>query len=101
MYFLCSITIIYFFIQIISFIYFLIVNKLEPSFIFGLLSFVFSNIGTLIYLELIELNFCGLNHNLKKNIDMRALDDALDIYKEESDDDNNSRGYINLEENNS
>ena len=101
MYFLCSITIIYFFIQIISFIYFLIVNKLELSFIFGLLSFVFSNIGTLIYLELVELNFCGLNHNLKKNIDMRALDDALDIYKEESDDDNNSRGYINLEENNS
>jgi len=30
----------------------------------------------LIFLEIIELNFCGLNQNLKKNIEFRALADT-------------------------
>ena len=45
---------------------------------------IFSFIGAAIYLELIELNFCDLNHNLKKNIDMRSLIEALDINQEET-----------------
>ena len=34
-----------------------------------------SILGFLIYLEIIELNFCGLNFNLKKNIISRSEDD--------------------------
>ena len=29
----------------------------------------------MVYLELIELNICNLNHNLKKNIENRSIDD--------------------------
>ena len=32
----------------------------------------------LIYLEILELNFCGLNKNTKRNIDLRAKEDLLD-----------------------
>jgi hypothetical protein len=38
---------------------------------------IFSFIGTLIYLELIELHFCELDHNLKKNIKERATGDEI------------------------
>ena len=34
-----------------------------------------SIIGLIIYLEMIELNFCGLNYNLKKNIIIRGKDE--------------------------
>ena len=33
----------------------------------------------LVYLEIIELNFCGLNKNTKRNIDLRAKEDLLDV----------------------
>ena len=36
---------------------------------------VTSIIGLLIYLEMIELNFCGLNYNLEKNIINRGKDE--------------------------
>ena len=81
----------------------LIIQKLEPIFylcaesfifiVFELLEFifqfkenvsaipiflaeVFNFLGTLIYLELFELNFCGLNYNLRKNILKRSLEDS-------------------------
>ena len=34
-------------------------------------------IALLIHLEILELNFCGLNKYTKKNIDMRGIDDIL------------------------
>ena len=34
---------------------------------------------TFVFLEFFELNFCGLNKNLKKNIVERALQDSMDI----------------------
>lgn len=34
--------------------------------------------GFLVYLEIIELNFCGLNFNLKKNIVKRSIEDAIE-----------------------
>ena len=43
--------------------------KLET---FNILAETMSLIGILIYLELIELNFCNLNHNLKKYIEIRS-----------------------------
>ena len=36
-----------------------------------------------IYLEIIELNFCGLNKYIKHNIQSRAIDEYKDIEKEE------------------
>ena len=42
---------------------------------------VFAILGTLIYTELIELNFCNLNYNLKKNIISRSLEDASNASK--------------------
>jgi len=38
----------------------------------------FKFIGLLIYLEIIELRFCGLNKNTKKNILKRSLKDKIE-----------------------
>ena len=53
----------------------------------------------LIFLEIIELNFCGLNENLKKYIIRRSVFESKLIIDnfQELDDDNNS----NSEQNNS
>ena len=40
------------------------------------ISFIFETFFTLVFLEIIELKFCGLNNYIKKNIEKRALDDA-------------------------
>ena len=40
-----------------------------------------SIIGLLIYLEMIELNFCGLNFNLKKNIIIRGKEEYKNSLK--------------------
>ena len=40
---------------------------------FSLLLFVFQFLGLLVFLEIIELNFCGLNKNTKKNIEIREI----------------------------
>ena len=98
----CSDSILYFIIKLICFIYYLSTNSLKNDFVFDLLSQFFSLLGTIIYLELIELNFCGLNHNLKKNIKFRANNEILEIYDIDSDaqsneepnpDDNNNNIY--------
>ena len=38
-----------------------------------------------IFLEIIELNFCGLNENLKRNIEKRALIESSSIKENEKD----------------
>ena len=55
----------------------------------------------LIFLEIIELNFCGLNQNLKKNIEFRALADTPIETKEYDDDEefDNERDAIKNEKN--
>ena len=55
---------------------------------------IFAIIGYLIYLEIIELRFSGLDENLKKNISMRAERDSLyqietETSEEDDDDDDN------------
>ena len=79
-YFVSSDSILYFIIKLICLIYYLATNTLKNDFIFDCLTQLFSLLGTIIYLELIELNFCNLNYNLKKNIKIRAKNEALDIY---------------------
>ena len=54
----------------------------------------------LIFLEIIELNFWGLNKNLKKNIESRALkESSLDINDYYNDEIDNERDTINNENN--
>ena len=53
----------------------------------------FEFIGNLIYMEIIQLNFCGLNRDLSKNIKKRAKLDAIiserELNKEEEETDAN------------
>jgi len=58
-----------------------IINKIIDrtqitQFIFIIISELFALIGILIYLELIELKFCKLDKNIKKNISKRAIEDV-------------------------
>ena len=46
--------------------------------------FVFQFLGLMIYLEIIELNFCKLNENTKYNINLRGLLDISDEYGRDS-----------------
>ena len=41
-----------------------------------IISFIFEIFISCVFLELIELNFCGLNKNIKKNIVVRAIEDS-------------------------
>ena len=55
---------------------------LKQKFILDTFGDIVSFIGFLIYLEIIELNFCRLNVNLRKNIILRSNYDSLGIYQE-------------------
>lgn len=49
------------------------------KFHFDILGDLLSIIGFLIYLEIIELNFCKLNYNIKKNIILRCLGEIKEM----------------------
>ena len=66
---------------------------------------IFSLIGFVIYLEFLELNFCKLNYNLRRNIINRAIKDIDKIFlneekilldEEESKNENESNDNISL-----
>lgn len=44
-----------------------------------IISFIIEVFASLVFLEIIELNFCDLNTNLKKNIELRAIADSQDF----------------------
>ena len=46
--------------------------------LFNILTYIFSLIGFMIYLEIIELNFCNLNFNLRKYINDRSIKDTYE-----------------------
>jgi len=50
------------------------INLIEHKFIVDTFGDILSIIGFLVYLEIIELNFCGLEYNLRKNIMKRAME---------------------------
>ena len=71
-------------------------NKFKTNIKINLITLIISLISSLIYLELIELNFCGLNKYLSENIikrgenEMKELKEIeLKIEKEENDNENN------------
>ena len=49
------------------------INYIESKFTLDFTGDILSSIGFLVYLEIIELNFCGLNYNLKRKISERAF----------------------------
>ena len=59
----------------------------------------------MIYIEVIELNFCGLDYELKKNIDKRGLKDIQQnfnvINKDNDDNDNEEMDEIDSQTNKS
>lgn len=74
-FYLCPFCIYYFITKILIIIKLTIQGKNVTSSIFDAIAEGMSIIGTLIYLELIELKFFNLNRELKKNIEMRAVSD--------------------------
>ena len=92
-YFICSTYIFYFFLRLLRIIFSLTLLDKDEYLkikIYEILAEFFSIIGIIFYLELIELNFCGISHVLKKNIRFRSLDD-LDISKAINDNENEER----------
>jgi hypothetical protein len=60
------------------------------KFILDSIGDIFCTISNLIYLEILELNFCNLNYNLREAITERGLldiygDDEIDIFNEDND----------------
>ena len=55
-------------------------NKSDYKF-FSLPLFVFQILGLLVFLEIIELNFCGLNKNTKRNIESREKQEYLNLLR--------------------
>ena len=60
----------------------LILKKENNYKYFTLLFFVFQFLGLLVFLEIIELNFFGLNKNTKKNIEMREIQENMKLMEE-------------------
>ena len=61
---------------------------------FTLLFFVFQFLGLLVFLEIIELNFFGLNKNTKKNIEIREIQENTKLM-----DENDRDSEVNLNKN--
>ena len=54
-----------------------LILQFEPKFFVKISANIVAIIGYFIYLEIIELRFCGLNKNLRKNINKRSKIDLL------------------------
>ena len=65
----------------------------EPEKYYSLIFFALQFFSLLIYLEIIELNFCNLNKNTKRNIELRGI---LDFSGENGRDSTAGRGNIDI-----
>ena len=75
-YLICSNAIYYFLNESIDTIGCLFLGKFKYYKLYDVLDEVFSILGTIFYLELIEFDFCGIDFNLKKNIKRRSLNES-------------------------
>ena len=66
-------------IYLIYIIYYLSTSSLNIKFIFDILFLILSFLGMITYLEIIELNFCNLNRDVKENIEQRAETEILEL----------------------
>ena len=80
-YYICSNSLYYFIIDLFDVFAYLITGDREFKYykVFGTLAEFLSLLGTIVYLELIELHFCGLDHDLKKYIGERSLSESKTI----------------------
>ena len=76
---ICSNSIYHFITEIIDLLYFLIFSIKKNNFKFykfyHMIAEIFCFFGSLIYLELIEIHFCQMDYNIRKNIKIRAEND--------------------------
>ena len=93
-YTMCHIYLYYQFIVIYSF--FKKKNNDTLSISINIVSIVIELLITLVFLEIIELKFCGLNKNIKENIEKRAM---LDIVEKDSNDNNSVLSGVYSDEN--
>ena len=90
------------FIMLVENIYNLIQNFIYYKLIIMIITFSIEVFFLFVLFEIIELNFCGLNHNLKKSIINRSRNELelLLTYPDEGGDANDSFNGIGIEENN-
>ena len=62
-----------------------------------LIAYAFEILGVLVFIERLELNFCGLNKNLKKYISIRAVKEFDDMKELENEEDENDKSDYNSE----
>jgi hypothetical protein len=75
--FICSGQIYYFIYTLLNIFIFLGLKEEIKSYAYiDFFIEIFALFGTLVYIELIELNFCDLSYNLKKNIILRSILDS-------------------------
>ena len=85
-YFICSNSIVHFFTKIVTKFTSLFTKEIHKNYSLSeIIAEFFSIIAIIFYLELIELKFCGLNYNLKKNITSRCLEDSMSGLEEDFD----------------
>ena len=72
----------------------LIENYTFYELIMIIITFLFEILSIFIFLEIIELNFCGLNHDLRKNIIYRSINEKNLIYEINDEDDDNSENDL-------
>jgi len=75
-------------------------NEINAKIIFLFSCFFIELIVIFVFLEIIEFNFCGLNENLKRNIEVRAdIESSLEIYDYYNNETSNKRKTIKNENN--
>ena len=60
-------------------------NSDDPKRYFSIILFIFQFISLMVYLEIIEMNFWGLNENTKRNIGIRGINDMIMSEEDEKD----------------
>ena len=60
------------------------VTRGEDNIFFLISTFSLELIMIFVFLEIIEINFCGLNENLKRNIELRALTESSLITEDDN-----------------
>ena len=80
----------------------LISNYNNIKLILSIITFSIKIFFISVFIEIIELNFCGFNFYLKKNITKRSKNEIFSIYYDEinSDEDNNSDRILEIPSNN-